>query len=115
MKGKKIRSINFILWLSFLGFAAFIIILTWVFQATLLKTLFSDQFERDINEFGDDVYGVLKAEFRKPSEKPVPSRPGIRTTWPDSEMYSGSRDSVSAAGNKNRACTGRAFHQASRT
>ncbi len=72
MKGKKIRSINFILWLSFLGFAAFIIILTWVFQATLLKTLFSDQFERDINEFGDDVYGVLKAEFRKPSEKPVP-------------------------------------------
>ena len=38
-KAKHFHSINFILWLSFLLFAALIITLTWVFQTTLLRVL----------------------------------------------------------------------------
>ena len=37
---RHIYGINFILWLSFIAFAAVIILLTWLFQTTLLRVFF---------------------------------------------------------------------------
>lgn len=57
---KKFHSINFILWMSFLSFAAFIILLTWVFQSTLLQVFFNAQTQRDLAAIGEGIYNDLK-------------------------------------------------------
>ena len=60
MRAKKhFYSINFILWMSFLGFAAFIILITWVFQSTLLQVFFNAQTQRDITSVGKEIYNDL--------------------------------------------------------
>ena len=56
MKGKRLRSINFILWISFLAFAAFILIMTWVFQTTLLRQFFISEVKADLEDIGGNVY-----------------------------------------------------------
>ena len=56
---KKFHSINFILWMSFLSFAAFIILLTWVFQSTLLQVFFDSQTQRDLTSVGEKMYNTL--------------------------------------------------------
>ena len=61
MKGKRFRSINFILWISFLAFAAFILLMTWVFQTTLLRRFFTDEVKSDLEEIGGDVYRNISA------------------------------------------------------
>ncbi len=67
MKGKRFRSINFILWISFLGFAAFILALTWVFQTTLLKKFFTDEVKAELQDIGSEVYGNIARLQRLPS------------------------------------------------
>ncbi len=57
------HSINFILWLSFLAFAAFIIMFTWVFQTTLLKIFLSKQTADDLSTFGKLAYERLQIEL----------------------------------------------------
>ena len=59
IKAKQFHSINFILWLNFLIFAAFILLLTWVFQVTLLRVFFSQQAERDLDAVGEQTYNLL--------------------------------------------------------
>ena len=59
MKGKRFRSINFILWMSFLAFAAFILLLTWVFQTVLLRRFFTEEVKNDLQSIGGDVYRNL--------------------------------------------------------
>lgn len=61
MKGKRFRSINFILWISFLAFAAFILILTWVFQTTLLRKFFTDEVKTELEDIGGEVYRGISA------------------------------------------------------
>lgn len=56
---KHFYSINFILWLSFLVFAAFIILLTWVFQTTLLQVFFNTQTEEDVQSIGNDLVAFI--------------------------------------------------------
>ena len=62
-KIRHLHSINFILWLSFLIFAAFIIMFTWVFQTTLLKVFLSKQMSDDLNSFGKVAYERLRIEL----------------------------------------------------
>ena len=57
---KRFHSINFILWMSFLLFAAFIILITWVFQSTLLQVFFNAQTQRDVSSVGEEMYEVLR-------------------------------------------------------
>ena len=59
-KAKHFHSINFILWLSFLLFAAFIILITWVFQTSFLKLFLSREAEDDLDAFGANAYMQLK-------------------------------------------------------
>lgn len=68
MKGKRFRSINFILWISFLGFAAFILALTWVFQTTLLRKFFVDEVKSELQDIGSEVYGNIARLQRLPSD-----------------------------------------------
>ena len=56
---KHFYSINFILWIAFLVFAAFIILLTWVFQTTLLQVFFNAQTEEDVQTIGNDLVAFL--------------------------------------------------------
>ena len=56
---KRFHSINFILWMSFLSFAAFIILITWVFQSTLLQVFFNAQTQRDLSAVGEGMYHDL--------------------------------------------------------
>ena len=56
MKGKRLRSINFILWISFLAFAAVIILLTWLFQTMLLRVFFGAEMTEDLNNVGQEAY-----------------------------------------------------------
>ena len=56
---KRFHSINFILWMSFLSFAAFIILITWVFQSTLLQVFFNAQTQRDLASVGEGLYNDL--------------------------------------------------------
>ena len=56
---RRFHSINFILWMSFLLFAAFIILITWVFQSTLLQVFFNAQTQRDISAVGQEMYDAL--------------------------------------------------------
>ena len=60
MKSNRFHSINFILWLSFLLFAAFIILITWVFQTSFLKLFLSREAEDDLDAFGANAYMQLK-------------------------------------------------------
>ena len=60
---KHFHSINFILWLSFLIFAAFIIMFTWVFQTTLLRVFVGLQTADDLDTFGKLAYDKLRAEL----------------------------------------------------
>ena len=60
MKSNRVPSINFILWLSFLLFAAFIILITWVFQTSFLKLFLSREAEDDLDSFGANAYMQLK-------------------------------------------------------
>ena len=60
MKSNRFHSINFILWLSFLLFAAFIILITWVFQTSFLKLFLSKEAEEDLDTFGASAYMQLK-------------------------------------------------------
>lgn len=60
MKSNRFHSINFILWLSFLLFAAFIILITWVFQTSFLKLFLSREAEDDLDAFGANAYVQLK-------------------------------------------------------
>lgn len=55
-RSKRFFSINFILWMSFLLFAAFIILITWVFQSTLLQLFFDAQTQRDLTAVGEGMY-----------------------------------------------------------
>lgn len=57
------HSINFILWLSFLIFAAFIIGMTWIFQTTLLRVFFKEQVKQDLDSLGREATTVLSASF----------------------------------------------------
>lgn len=43
----------------FLAFAGFILILTWVFQITLLKTFLDNEIRADLNKVGKEVYSLL--------------------------------------------------------
>ena len=56
---RRFHSINFILWMSFLSFAAFIILITWVFQSTLLQVFFNAQTQRDLATVGEGMYEDL--------------------------------------------------------
>lgn len=69
MKKKRFRSINFILWISFLAFAAFILILTWVFQTTLLRKFFTDEVKTELEDIGGDVYRNISALQRLSGEE----------------------------------------------
>lgn len=57
---RRFKSINFILWVSFLAFAAFILILTWVFQITLLRTFLTVQVKDELESFGREIYQTLE-------------------------------------------------------
>ena len=57
---RRFHSINFILWMSFLSFAAFIILITWVFQSTLLQVFFNAQTQRDLATVGEGMYEDLR-------------------------------------------------------
>ena len=57
---RRFKSINFILWVSFLAFAAFILILTWVFQITLLRTFLPVQVKDELESFGREIYQTLE-------------------------------------------------------
>lgn len=57
---RRFKSINFILWVSFLAFAAFIFILTWVFQITLLRTFLTVQVKDELESFGREIYQTLE-------------------------------------------------------
>ena len=57
---RRFKSINFILWVSFLAFAAFILILTWVFQITLLRTFLNVQVKDELESFGREIYQTLE-------------------------------------------------------
>lgn len=59
----RFHSINFILWLSFLIFAAFIIGMTWIFQTTLLRVFFKEQVKQDLDSLGREATTVLSASF----------------------------------------------------
>ena len=56
---RRFHSINFILWMSFLSFAEFIILITWVFQSTLLHVFFNAQTQRDLATVGEGMYEDL--------------------------------------------------------
>ena len=62
-KAKHFHSINFILWLSFLLFAALIITLTWVFQTTLLRVLLGKETQDELESVGAVAYIRLKDEI----------------------------------------------------
>ena len=62
-KVKHFHSINFILWLSFLLFAALIITLTWVFQTTLLRVLLGRETQDELESVGAVAYIRLKDEI----------------------------------------------------
>ena len=64
MTRRRFHSINSILWLSFLIFAAFIILLTWVFQTALLRVFFSTQVEHDLSSVGKQAFEQLNAAMR---------------------------------------------------
>lgn len=64
MTKRRFHSINSILWLSFLVFAAFIILLTWVFQTALLRVFFSAQVEHDLGSIGKQAYEQFNAALR---------------------------------------------------
>ncbi len=64
MTKHRFHSINSILWLSFLVFAAFIILLTWVFQTALLRVFFFGQVEHDLSTIGKQAYEQLNAAMR---------------------------------------------------
>lgn len=57
---RRFKSINFILWVSFLAFAAFILILSWVFQITLLRTFLTVQVKDELESFGREIYQTLE-------------------------------------------------------
>ena len=57
---RRFKSINFILWVSFLAFAAFILILTWVFQITLLRTFLTVQVKDELESFGREICQTLE-------------------------------------------------------
>lgn len=59
----RFHSINFILWLSFLIFAAFIIGMAWIFQTTLLRVFFKEQVKQDLDSLGQEATTVLSASF----------------------------------------------------
>ena len=67
MKGKRLRSINFILWISCLAFAAFILIMTWVFQTTLLRQFFISEVKADLEDIGGNVYRRISELMRAPN------------------------------------------------
>lgn len=74
MKGKRFRSINFILWISFLAFAAFILLLTWVFQTTLLRKFFVDEIKAELEGIGGDAYRIIALMLQNPNEEEVAVR-----------------------------------------
>lgn len=53
---RHIYGINFILWLSFIAFAAVIILLTWLFQTTLLRVFFGAEMTDDLTSVGEEAY-----------------------------------------------------------
>ena len=62
-KVKHFHSINFILWLTFLVFAAFIILFTWIFQTTLLRVFLGVQTEDDLDTIGKLALDKLHTEL----------------------------------------------------
>ncbi len=67
-KRRRLRSINFILWIAFLAFAAFVLLLTWVFQTTLLRRFFTEEVKTDLESIGSEVYRNIALLQRLPSE-----------------------------------------------
>ena len=53
---RHVYGINFILWISFLAFAAVIILLTWLFQTMLLRVFFGAEMTEDLNNVGQEAY-----------------------------------------------------------
>ena len=56
---RHIYGINFILWLSFIAFAAVIIFLTWIFQTMLLRVFFGADMTEELTSVGDKAYGDI--------------------------------------------------------
>lgn len=56
---RHIYGINFILWLSFIAFAAVIIFLTWIFQTMLLRVFFGADMTKELTSVGDAAYGNI--------------------------------------------------------
>ena len=56
---RHIYGINFILWLSFIAFAAVIIFLTWIFQTMLLRVFFGADMTKELTSVGDKAYGDI--------------------------------------------------------
>ena len=54
-KFRRLHSVNFILWMSFLIFAAFILLLTWIFQTTLLRVFFQQETEDELHSMGEEI------------------------------------------------------------
>ena len=55
-KHHRAYGINFILWVSFLAFAAVIILLTWLFQTMLLRVFFGAEIMDDLTGVGREAY-----------------------------------------------------------
>ena len=64
---KHFHSINFILWLSFLIFAAFIILLIWVFQSALLRVFLGAQMVDDLSSVGEQAYDRICRQMSIPN------------------------------------------------
>ena len=58
-KHRHTYGINFILWVSFLAFAAVIILLTWLFQTMLLRVFFGAEMTDDLTDVGREAYGRI--------------------------------------------------------
>ena len=56
---RHIYGINFILWLSFIAFAAVIILLTWIFQTMLPRVFFGADMTPELTSVGDKAYGDI--------------------------------------------------------
>ena len=54
-KFRRLHSVNFILWMSFLIFAAFILLLTWIFQTMLLRVFFQQETEDELHSMGEEI------------------------------------------------------------
>ncbi len=68
-KHRHTYGINFILWVSFLAFAAVIILLTWLFQTMLLRVFFGAEMTDDLTDVGREAYGRIGLLMRIPGSE----------------------------------------------